>query len=119
MSNNESLKHLSEEMKQNIDNYGSNIKTLKDFVSACRLRPGQFIGPINGPGLLNMMREIFQNSLDQMVSNTSPCDWFRFFYDERTLEVIVEDNGSGFPFDDIYRILNILIRKIIIWQNIN
>lgn len=105
MSNNESLKHLSEEMKQNIDNYGSNIKTLKDFVSACRLRPGQFIGPINGPGLLNMMREIFQNSLDQMVSNTSPCDWFRFFYDERTLEVVVEDNGSGFPFDDIYRIL--------------
>ena len=96
---------LSQEMKNAIDNYGGEIKTLKDFVSACRLRPGQFIGPINGPGLLNMMREIFQNSLDQMISNDSPCNWFSFFYDERTLEVIVEDNGRGFPFDDIFRIL--------------
>lgn len=100
MSNN-----LSKEMINTIDNYGTEIKTLKDFVTACRLRPGQFIGPINGPGLLNMMREIFQNSLDQMVSTSSPCNWFSFFYDERTLEVIVEDNGLGFPFDDIYRIL--------------
>ena len=99
------LAELNKDMQKAVDSYGSKIKTLKDFVTACRLRPGQFIGPINGAGLLNMMREIFQNSLDQMVSKESPCNWFRFFYDERTLEVAVEDNGSGFPFDDIFRII--------------
>ena len=98
-------KQLSKEMIESINNYGDQIKTLKDFVSACRLRPGQFIGPIGGPGFLNMMREIFQNSFDQLIEADSPCDWIRFFYDERTLEVEVEDNGKGFPFDDIYRIL--------------
>lgn len=96
---------LSQEMIDSINNYGEEIKTLKDFVTACRLRPGQFIGPINGPGFLNMMREIFQNSFDQLIEKDSPCDWIRFFYDERTLEVVIEDNGKGFPFNDIYRIL--------------
>ena len=52
-----------------------------------------------------MMREIIQNSIDQMMDEKSPCTWFRFFYDERTREVIVEDNGLGLPFDDIIRIL--------------
>lgn len=96
---------LSKEMKESIDSYGSRIKTLKDFVTAVRLRPGMYIGPISNDGFLNMMREIFQNSVDQMVDALSPCDWFSFFYDERTMEVQVQDNGSGFPFDDIIRML--------------
>ena len=100
-----SSKSLNKDMMNAVDNYGSRITTLKDFVTAIRTRPGMFIGPINGPGLLNMCREIFQNSLDQMVDPSSPCNWFRFFYDERTLEVVVEDNGLGFPFTDIIRIL--------------
>ena len=88
-----------------INNYGNRIKTIKDFVSSVRKRPGMYLGPINGRGLLNMMREIFQNSIDQILDPTSPANWFRFCYDERSLEVVVEDNGLGFPFDDIIRIL--------------
>ena len=96
---------LDENMKESVDLYGSRIETLKDFVTAVRLRPGMYIGPIGNDGFLNMMREIFQNSIDQIVDSQSPCDWFSFFYDERTMEVIVQDNGLGFPFDDIIRIL--------------
>lgn len=99
------LAELDQKARDSIDNYGSRIRTLKDFVSAVRLRPGMYIGPIGNQGLLNMMREIFQNSVDQIMDPSSPCDWFRFSYDERTLEVEVEDNGLGFPFDDIIRIL--------------
>lgn len=96
---------LSQDMKNSIDTYGDRVQTLKDFVTAVRKRPGQFIGPLHGAGLLNMIREIFQNSLDQLIAMDSPCDWFSVFYDERTLEIIVTDNGSGFPFDHIYRML--------------
>lgn len=99
------MAELSKEQQKAIDNYGSEIKTLKDFVSAVRKRPGMYLGPINNRGLLNMMREIFQNCVDQILDPTSPANWFSFFYDERTLQVIVEDNGKGFPFNDIIRIL--------------
>ena len=96
---------LSKEQIASIDNYSNEIKTLKDFVSAVRKRPGMYLGPISNRGLLNMMREIFQNCIDQILDPTSPANWFSFFYDERTLEIIVEDNGKGFPFNDIVRIL--------------
>lgn len=97
--------NLDVQMKEAVDNYGSRVKTLKDFTTAVRKRPGMYIGPIGNPGFVNMMREIFQNAIDQMVDPTSPCNWFSFFYDERTMEVIVADNGLGFPFEDMMRIL--------------
>lgn len=100
------ITQITEEQKLAIENYGSEIKTLEDFTTACRLRPGQFIGPIKAPGFLNMIREIFQNSIDQMIDPTSPCNFIRFYYNENTLEVFVEDNGKGFPFNDIIRILS-------------
>lgn len=99
------MAELSKEMIQSIDNYSNDIKTLKDFVTAVRTRPGMYIGPIGNKGLLNMMREIFQNCIDQIMDSTSPANWFSFYYNEQTLEVIVEDNGKGFPFNDIIRIL--------------
>ena len=96
---------LTQEQIAAIDNYGDNITTMKDFVSICRRRPGFLIGDIHENGYLNMMREIFQNSIDQLMDKESPCNEFSFFYDMRTLEVEVRDNGKGFPFDDMVRIL--------------
>lgn len=52
-----------------------------------------------------MGREIFQNSVDQILDSDSPGNWFSFFYDMRTLEVKVEDNGKGLPYNDIIRTL--------------
>jgi len=96
---------LTQEQIDAIDKYGDSITTMKDFVSITRRRPGFMIGAIGNAGFLNMMREIFQNSIDQITDNSSPCDWFSFKYDMNTLEVTVWDNGKGFPFDDMVRIL--------------
>lgn len=95
---------LNEEMMKNIDNYSGKIKTLKDFVAAVRTRPGMYIGPIGNGGFLNMIREICQNSFDQLVDKNSPCTFISFYYNEKTKTVRVEDNGLGIPFNDMVRI---------------
>ena len=41
---------LSSEMVDNIKNYGDEIKTLKDFVTSVRKRPGMYIGGIGDLG---------------------------------------------------------------------
>lgn len=100
MSNNK----LSKEMLENIKNYSDEIETLKDFVTAVRTRPGMYIGEIGSKGFLTMIREILQNSFDEMIKKSSPCDFVKIKYDERTLMVTVEDNGRGIPFGNIIRI---------------
>lgn len=99
------MANLSNDMIKAIDNYGSQIKTLKDFMTAVQKRPTMYLGSLGNKGLLNSMREIFQNSIDQIIDPNSPGSWFSFFYDERTLEVVIEDNGLGLPHTEIIRIL--------------
>lgn len=96
---------LTKEQMDAIDNYSSQIKTLKDFVTAVRTRPGMYIGPLGNGGLMNMCRECWQNSLDIIIDPNIPGNWIYFSYDERSKEVIVEDNGIGIPHSDIIRIL--------------
>ena len=96
--------NLTEEQIKNIENYGNEIQTLKDFVEAVRKRPGMYIGPIGNKGFINMVREIFQNSYDELNKESSPCDSVIISFDERTFTVIIEDNGRGIPFDHIIRI---------------
>lgn len=98
---------ITDDMKKAIDSYGSRITTLKDFVTSVRKLPGYHIGAIGNIGFKNMGREIFQNAVDQILELASPCKGFIFDYDERTLEVTVEDiGGLGIPFNDIIRIFN-------------
>lgn len=99
------MEKLTQEQIDAIDNYGSRIKTLKDFMTAVQKRPTMYLGSLHGKGLLNAMREIFQNSIDQIIDPNSPGNWFSFFYDERTKEVTVEDNGLGLPPTEMVRIL--------------
>ena len=95
---------LNKEAKQAIDNYGKKIKTLDDFVSAVRQIPAMYIGPLSDQGMLTMIREIFQNSVDQLILENSPCNHIYLFYDMRDHRVINEDNGLGLPFNDMVRI---------------
>ncbi len=96
---------LSEEFIKNIDNYSSKIKTIVNFVDAVRKRPGMYIGPRGSMGFLNMIREVFQNALDQLVRTDSPCDLVKIIYDMRDGGVVtISDNGMGIPFDDIIRV---------------
>lgn len=100
MSNNK----LTQEMLENIKNYSDEIETLKDFVTAVRTRPGMYIGEIGSKGFLTMIREILQNAFDEMMKKSSPCDFVKIKFDERTLMVTVEDNGRGIPFGNIIRV---------------
>lgn len=97
-------KKLDEQMIQNIENYADRISTLKDFVHAVRQNPGYHCGSLGNKGFLNLIREIAQNSLDQVLDPSSPGDWVSLMYDEKTLVVTVSDNGLGIPFDQMIRI---------------
>lgn len=91
-------------MEENIRNYNDEIKSLKSFVEAVRKLPGMYIGRIGNKGFMNLTREIFQNSVDELMKKSSPCDRIKISYDEKTNIVIVEDNGRGIPFKSIVEI---------------
>lgn len=95
---------LSDELINNIESYAGQIKTLVTFAEMVRKRPGMYIGPINDRGLLNMIREILQNSIDQLIDPGSPCNAISIYYNEIDNVTIIEDNGLGIPFDDIVRV---------------
>lgn len=89
----------------NIKNYGSEIESLKDFITAVKKMPGMYIGHRGNKGFINMIREVYQNSIDEMMKPSSPCDRVSISYDERTKVCTISDNGRGVPFDkmkDIY-----------------
>lgn len=98
--------NLTKEQIANIQNYGDEIQTLKDFVEAVRKTPGMYIGHIGNEGYINMVREIFQNAYDELIKFSSPCDTIIVSFDERTFTVIVEDNGRGIPFGHMINIFN-------------
>ena len=90
---------LSIEQRKNIDNYKNDFKSITDDMERVRERPGMYIGPIESAGFLNMIREIFQNCLDQLLSPKSPCNYIKFIYDMRTETITLSDNGMGIPFE--------------------
>ena len=96
---------LTEEQLAAIENYGNEITELKDFVTSIRKRKGMYIGYTGSKGFLTMCREIINNCCDQILDTTSPGSYFTLFYNESTLEVELEDNGKGIPFDKIIRIM--------------
>lgn len=98
------LKKSKQDMENNIKNYANQIQTIDDFVEVVRKMPGMYIGRKGNPGFLNMIREIFQNSVDELEKAESPCTWINVVYDERTHVTTVEDNGRGIPFDSLIRI---------------
>lgn len=92
-------KQLTEQQKKNIDSYSNDIEHIEGFIAACRRVPGMYIGALNETGLLTMFREIFQNSVDQLLYDKSPCNFISVLFDERTYKFIISDNGLGLPFD--------------------
>lgn len=102
MTKNTEKKNMS--MEDNIKNYAERIKTFSVFADAVRQNPGQFIGYLKNKGFKNMFREIYQNAIDEMIREISPCDVVKVFFDENDYTVIIEDNGRGIPYNNIIRI---------------
>lgn len=99
------MAQLTKEQQAAIDNYSQDIVTLKDTVTAIRQVPGMYAGGRSSTGYLSLIRELYQNGIDQVVDPTSPADTVRVIYNEQTLEVEVADNGKGFPFQDMVRMV--------------
>ena len=75
------MAELTKKQQQAIDSYGNQIKTIGNFMEAVRKLPGMYIGHVGTKGFKNMGREIFQNSIDQILDSESPGNWFSFFYE--------------------------------------
>ena len=95
---------LTDAQIESIKSYGSHIKSLKDFVTAVQKKPGMYIGYLENKGFLNMIREIFQNAIDEVFRKDSPANFVRILYNEVTHYVEIEDNGRGIPYNNIIRI---------------
>lgn len=96
---------IDKSMQKAIDNYGNHIETLKDTVTAIRKLPGMYCAGKGNKGFLSLIREIYQNSIDQVIDPMTPANHVDIFYNEITNEVIVSDNGYGFPFNDMVRMV--------------
>ena len=91
-------------MEANILNYSNEIQTIENFADAVRQTLGMYIGRRGNRGFMNMIREVYQNSIDELIKENSPCNWVHVFYNENDHCVMIEDNGRGIPFDNIIRV---------------
>jgi len=94
---------MDKTMEENIRNYASEIETIENFMEAVRQTVTQYLGYRGNKGFINMIREIFQNSIDELMEDDSPCNHIIVSYDERSHTVIIGDNGRGVPFEAIIR----------------
>lgn len=102
MSANE--RQFDSKMEDNIRNYNKRIQTIESFVEAIRKTIGMYAGRRGNRGFKNIIREVYQNSIDELIKTDSPCNWIRVFYNEMDKGVQIEDNGRGIPFDNIVRV---------------
>lgn len=95
------MKPLSS-LEDRVKNYGSEIKQISDFVEQVRQTPDVFIGKVKeNAAFITMVREIFQNSIDEILKGNAFSPNIFLTYDERTHQVIVSDNGRGIPHGKI------------------
>ena len=93
---------LSEEqIRKNNEEYERQIVTLESLRDGIRETPGVYIGNIGNLGFINMIREVFQNSLDEIQKGKAIKDLIIVSYDERTHVTIIEDFGRGIPFSKL------------------
>lgn len=96
---------LSAEMIKNIEAYGAKeIETIELFVDSVRQNPGEYLSSIGNEGFMNCIREVFQNSADEMERDNSPCNKIWLEYKEIGNVVTVKDNGRALPPDIIIRV---------------
>ena len=95
---------LSKEYIEAIKNYSKEIQTIELFVDSVRQNPGEYLSSIGNEGWMNGVREVIQNSTDEMDRDNSPCNTVWVEYWENNHRCIVSDNGRAIPPDDIIRV---------------
>lgn len=85
----------------NIANYIDEFRKYKTFSEAVRHLPGMYIGATGNIGWKACIREIFQNSIDEMIKKESPCNEVTLCFNESDQSASVQDNGRGIPHGHI------------------
>lgn len=75
-------------------NYKEQVIVQKDPIDAIRTRAGMYVGSLEDATVL--LREIVDNSLDEIVSDNSPADTVWIYLKDK-YQYIVCDNGRGLP----------------------
>ena len=82
-------------MKQNSDYKASDIEVLEGL-EPVRLRPGMYIGGKDNNALHHLVKEVFDNSMDEVISGHAN----RISVTLKENDIIeIEDNGRGIPVD--------------------
>lgn len=84
------------------------IQVIDDPVEAVRKLSDVYIGSVNNPGYMNMLREIIQNSLDEIVKGNTLDKNIIVSFDERNYTCIVEDNGQGIELSMLEKVFSVL-----------
>ena len=84
------------------------IKVIDDPVEAVRKLPDVYIGALGNQGYMNMVREIVQNSLDEIIKGNTLDKNIIISFDARTHVCIVEDNGQGIDLNMLAPVFSVL-----------
>lgn len=84
------------------------IQVINDPVEAVRKLPDVYIGALGNPGYINMIREIFQNSFDEIIKGNTLDKNVIISFDERTHTCIIEDNGQGIDINMLVPVFSVL-----------
>ena len=97
-------KSFTKEQIEAIKNYGKEIQTIKLFVDSVRQNPGEYLSSIGNEGWMNGVREVIQNSTDEMNREISTCTHVIVEYYDNIHRCVVIDNGRAIPPEDIIRV---------------
>lgn len=97
-------KKFTEEQIKAINNYSNDIVTIYDLTEAIRQKPGESAGGLGDDGLLTLIREVYQNGLDQILENSWSTK-LSVMYNESTREFACLDDGKGIPYNDMIRVV--------------
>lgn len=80
------------------------LTVVRGVFDRVRLFIGMYIGQGGTTGAMHLVNEIVTNSIDEAISEESPCDKVDILFDEAECKFIVSDNGRGIPFDRLVTI---------------
>ena len=101
---------LSKEQEAAVRNYKNQIKTITSFMEAVRKRATMYVGSRGPKGFLNIIREGFQNSIDQIMMKDGIATHVILSYDENS--IIVVRPKTEFTSNDTLNFTNEFCRRM-------
>ena len=95
---------MTEDQKKAIQEYGKEIYSVKSDIEGVRIAFPMYVGSNGNNAMKTLIREIFDNSIDQMLDKNFPCNYVKVEFNEVEQRCIISDNGKGLPFKDMMRI---------------